>query len=210
MSCLRARVAALSPGALVAIFTLVNLFNYIDRGIVPGAFESLGAWIREDLGVLSTDLQIGLLQSMYIVGYAVASVSFGHLVHFWDPFKLMAVGLAAWCVAVVASGLAPHFWVLVVARVLSGVGEASFQTVVPPFIDDHAPPEKRGLWLAAFFSAIPVGTALGFVWGGAISAAVSWRVAFVLEAFPMVPLVGLMWCGRGARPARARAPASAP
>lgn len=37
------------------------------------------------------------------------------------------------------SGLAPKFGVLVLARVLSGVGEASFQTVVPPYIDDIAP-----------------------------------------------------------------------
>ena len=190
---LRERLSGLTPLTLVSIFTLVNLFNYIDRGIVPGAFESLGTWIRGDLDVLSTDVQIGLLQSMYIVGYAAASVSFGHLVNFYDPFKLMAIGLGVWCVAVILSGLAPHFWVLVVARVLSGVGEASFQTVVPPYIDDNAPPAKRGLWLAAFFSAIPVGTAFGFVWGGSIASSLSWRLAFILQAVPMAPLVFLIW-----------------
>jgi MFS family permease len=44
-----------------------------------------------------------------------------------------------WCFAVLLSGVAPKFGLLVVARVLSGVGEASFQTVVPPYIDDIAP-----------------------------------------------------------------------
>lgn len=63
------------------------------------------------------------------------------------------------------SGLAPYllshnsFYILVASRVLSGVGEASFQTVVPPYIDDNAPPLKRGLWLSIFYMAIPVGTA---------------------------------------------------
>lgn len=99
------------------------------------------------------------LTGSFIGGYSVASISFGHLVHRYPPFKLMCVGLIIWVVAVVLSGLAPNFWVMVAARVLSGVGEASFQTVVPPYIDDNAPNNQRGLWLSAFYLAIPVGTA---------------------------------------------------
>ncbi len=91
------------------------------------------------------------------------------------------------------SGAAPHFWVLILARMLSGVGEASFQTVVPPFIDDNAPSAKRGLWLALFFMAIPVGTAVGYAWGGNIATTLNWRWAFYIEAIPMVPMFALIW-----------------
>jgi predicted MFS family arabinose efflux permease len=130
---------------------------------------------------------------MYIVGYALASPTFGHFVHSYPPFKLMAIGLGVWVVAVLLSGWAPHFWVLVVARIFSGVGEASFQIVVPPYIDDTAPPSKRGLWLSIFYMAIPVGTAFGYAWGGVVATALSWRVAFYLEALPMIPLIFLVW-----------------
>lgn len=51
------------------------------------------------------------------------------------PFSILSV----WCCAVVLSGSAPNLPLLFLARVLSGVGEASFQTVVPPYIDDTAP-----------------------------------------------------------------------
>lgn len=44
-----------------------------------------------------------------------------------------------WCCAVALSGIAPNLPVLFIARILSGVGEASFQTVIPPYIDDTAP-----------------------------------------------------------------------
>jgi hypothetical protein len=40
---------------------------------------------------------------------------------------------------------------------------SALQTVVPPYIDDNAPPAKRGLWLSIFYMAIPVGTAIGCV-----------------------------------------------
>jgi len=139
--------------------------QYVDRGVVPGAFESLGTYIQQDIGRSDTDTFTGALQSAFIGGYSVASISFGHLVHKYPPFRLMSVGLGIWVIAVVLSGLAPYllshnsFWILISARVLSGVGEASFQTVVPPYIDDNAPADKRGLWLSIFYMAIPVGTA---------------------------------------------------
>lgn len=33
------------------------------------------------------------LAGSFIAGYAVASVVFGHLVHYYEPFKLMSIGL---------------------------------------------------------------------------------------------------------------------
>ena len=75
----------------------------------------------------------------FIAGYAVSSLVFGHLVHYYNPFLLMSIGLGLWCCAVVASGMAPDYWVLLAARICSGVGEASFQTTVPPWLDDNAP-----------------------------------------------------------------------
>ena len=197
-------VGQLKGTPLLVIFTFINILNYIDRGIVPGAFESIGGFIRTDLNVSDNGVQMGLLQSMYIVGYAVASLVFGYQTRFRPPFQLMAIGLLIWCVAVVLSGFAPHYWVLVLARMLSGAGEASFQTVVPPWIDDNAPPSRRGLWLSIFFTAIPLGTAIGFAWGGEIATILSWRWAFFLEAIPMIPLVPIVFLVKYSTPATRR------
>ena len=189
----RALLRSATPGFLVAVFSAVNCMNFIDRGCIPGAFESVGAFIRADLHVASTDFYIGVLQSTYIVGFAVSCVAFGHATHFFDSFKLVCLGLAIWVGAMLLSAWAPSYWVLVAARVLSGAGEGSFQTVVPPYIDDHAPPAKRGLWLALFFSGIPVGTALGNVYGGYIGSTLGWRWAFAFLGAAMVPFIVLIW-----------------
>jgi MFS family permease len=182
-----------TPSFMVSVFTLVNILNYVDRGVIPGAYESLGRFIRADLQVTSTDFYVGVLQSMYIVGFAVSCVAFGHASMYFDSFKLMCLGLSIWVGAMFLSAWAPNYWILVAARVLSGAGEGSFQTVVPPFIDDNAPPSKRGLWLALFFCGIPVGTALGNVYGGYVSEALSWRAAFAFIGLFMVPFVVLIW-----------------
>ncbi len=105
----------------------------------------------------------------------------------------MAIGLLIWVTAILLSGVSPHYWTLLISRGLSGVGEASFQCVVPPYIDDTAPPAQRSLWLALFYMAIPVGTALGFVWGGILAPQVGWRNAFLIEVPILLPLALLVY-----------------
>jgi Major Facilitator Superfamily len=92
--------------------------------VIPGAFGPLGTWIQEDRGVSTADAWIGYLQSAFIVGYSIASVTMGHLVHRFPPFKLMSIGLLLWVCAAVMCGFSVNFWMLLVARMLSGVGEA--------------------------------------------------------------------------------------
>ena len=48
---------------------------------------------------------------------------------------------------------------------------------------------SQGLWLGLFFTAIPVGTAVGYGYGAVVSAWLGWEWAFYIEAFAMAPLV---------------------
>ena len=99
-------------------------------------------------------------------------------------------GLIVWISAAVIAGLARttrSYSLLLLARMLSGVGEAGFVTVGGPFIQD-AGGAAMGLWLGIFYAAIPTGTALGYGYGAVIASAWNWSVAFYIEALAMVPL----------------------
>ena len=52
-----------------------------------------------------------------------------------------------------------------VARTLVGIGEASFCSIAPVFIDDYAPERQRGLWLAIYYTFLPLGFAVGYGYG---------------------------------------------
>eukprot|EP01026_Neomeris_dumetosa_P054551 TRINITY_DN49122_c0_g2_i2.p1 TRINITY_DN49122_c0_g2~~TRINITY_DN49122_c0_g2_i2.p1 ORF type:complete len:357 (+),score=41.67 TRINITY_DN49122_c0_g2_i2:3-1073(+) len=78
---------------------------------------------------------------------------------------------------------------LILARMLVGVGEASFVVLAAPFIDDNAPPEQKSLWLGLFNMFIPVGYAIGYIVGGVIGSNLGWRWVFFLEAASMLPFV---------------------
>lgn len=62
--------ASWTPFSLLWVFCLINFWNYVDRGIVPGAFNSIGTFISETTHSSKTDTLIGVVQSAFIVGYA--------------------------------------------------------------------------------------------------------------------------------------------
>jgi MFS transporter, Spinster family, sphingosine-1-phosphate transporter len=75
--------------------------------------------------------------------------------------------------------------------------------MVPPYINDNAAASERGQWLAVFFTAIPVGTALGYTYGSFMAhSAAQWSGAFLIEAVCALPLVLL--CFAIPRQTRAR------
>jgi MFS family permease len=126
---------------------------------------------------------------------------------------LIAVGVALWSLASGASGLAGTFMALLVTRCLVGVGEAAYGPVAPTLIADFFPVASRGWALAWFYMAIPVGSALGYVLGGAVAnsgigawgsqliggPAESWRWSFFLVVPPGLLLAMLCFFMREPR-----------
>jgi MFS transporter, Spinster family, sphingosine-1-phosphate transporter len=170
-----------SPRAILALLTALNLLNYIDRYVLSAVLPL----IQDDLHLSNTIA--GAFGTVFLVGYFTTSPLFGRLADRTDlrggRRMLMAAGVAVWSAATFASGLARGAWSLAGARAVVGVGEASYATVAPTIIDDMAPPEKKGRWLSVFFVAIPIGSALGFVFGGLLGK-IGWREAFWIVGGP--------------------------
>src|SRR5204863_3741297 len=108
-----------------------------------------------------------------------------------------------------------------------GVGEAAYGPSAPTIISDLYSVEKRGRMLSFFYIAIPVGSALGYAFGGGIAGAISkpdagwehwvhnlaarmgdsegWRWPFYLVTLPGLLLAALCLFMRDPRGVRARA-----
>jgi MFS family permease len=87
------------------------------------------------------------------------------------------------------AGLSVNFWMLLIARMFTGVGEAALITLAPPFIIDYAPKSKKALYLAVVYGSMPVGQAIGYVYGNLVSTALGgWQWPFIIEVFLMAPL----------------------
>jgi len=170
----------------LSALTALNGLNYLDRYVAAAALPLI-------LSSLSlSDAEGGLLQSLFIVTYALACPVAGWLGDRRRRLPLIASGVFVWSLATVGSGLAPTYALLLLARAVTGVGEASYGVITPSLLADCYPPERRAQALSVFYAAIPVGSALGYIVGGAIGAAHGWRAAFLVAGAPGATLAFLL------------------
>jgi MFS transporter, Spinster family, sphingosine-1-phosphate transporter len=171
-----------SPTAILGALTGLNALNYLDRYVGAATLPLMLA------SLAISDAAGGLLQSAFILTYAIVCPFIGWAGDRSPRMRLAAAGVFVWSAATVASGLAPTYAVLLLARAVVGVGEASYAVVTPSLLSDCYPPERRARVLGIFYAAIPVGSALGYVVGGLVGEHFGWRAAFFVAGAPGVAL----------------------
>lgn len=170
----------------LAVLTLINLFNYLDRWIVAALAESMK---HSELQL--SDTQLGSLMTGFIIVYMLAAPLFGSLGDRWSRTRLIALGVAIWSVATALAGFARGYGSLFAARAAVGIGEAAYGTISPALLADYFPRERRGRVFAIFFAAIPIGSALGYMVGGVVDHYFGWRWAFFVAGAPGLVLAAL-------------------
>ena len=170
------------------MLTAVNLICYLDRYIIAAAAPR----IQSEFSL--NNAQTGMFMSMFMIGYILTSPIFGYYGDRKSRPTLMAIGVLLWSLATLWSGLANNFFTLLAARAVVGVGEASFATLSPPFIRDSLKDESKiNRVLGFFYTSIPIGAALGYIWGGWMADLGHWRWAFYLGALPGFLLTYSVW-----------------
>ena len=186
MSAAQPKVWLVSTAWGLAILTLINLFNYLDRYVVASLYESL----RHSTLALN-DRQLGSLMTAFLFVYLLAAPVFGALGDRRSRPRLIAFGVAVWSLATALSGFVGSYVALLAARASVGIGEAAYATIAPSLLSDYFPADRRGRVMAIFFCAIPIGSALGYVIGGLVDAHFGWRMAFFVAGVPGLARAGL-------------------
>jgi len=170
------------PRKALALLLVINLFCYLDRYILASIIPALKAEFLS--GDPNANGKAGLLGTAFLVSYMLTAPVFGWLADRFSRWLIIGLSVALWSLASGASGLAGSFLVLLGTRIFLGIGEAGYGPAAPTIISDLYPLEKRGQVLAWFFMAIPVGSAIGYAFGGFVNAHLGWRWAFYLVAPP--------------------------
>jgi predicted MFS family arabinose efflux permease len=168
---------------VLSVLILAYTFNFLDRqilGILAGS-------IKKDLGL--TDSQLGLMGGLaFALFYTGLGVPIAALADRWSRTWIMTGALTLWSGFTAACGLAGGFWQLFLCRMGVGVGEAGGVAPAYSLISDYFPKEQRARALAAYSFGIPIGSALGILFGGLIAATIDWRAAFVVVGLAGVVL----------------------
>jgi len=185
-----ARPGMARPGmartALIALLLLtgLNLLNYLDRYILPGAQPLIQAEFH------ASDQQMGALTTALFVTYMLTAPFTGWMGDRFRRKPLIVAGAVLWSLATLATYWVHDYWSLYVRHALVGVGEATFGIFAPAVLSDFFPARERNRILSIFYLTIPVGAALGYLVGGQLGERFGWRTPFFVCAIPGLLIAG--------------------
>jgi MFS family permease len=159
---------------VLATLIVVYVLNFLCRQL-PGI---LAKPIQDSLHL--SDGQLGRVGGLYFaLFYCTISIPVGWLADKTSRSRVLTLACAVWSAATMACGLVGSYLQFAFAYMTVGFGEAGG---VPPsysIISDYFPPGRRGTALGLYNIGPPLGAALGIAFGASITAAFSWRYAFM-------------------------------
>jgi MFS family permease len=180
-------VKARTAGLALFLLTCLNLFNFIDRYVLPG----VQPLIQHEFHI--NDAQTGLLTSAFFFTYMWIAPATGWLGDRFPRKPLIIAGALIWSAATLLTGMVHSYETLLIRHAAVGVGEATFSIFAPAVLADFYPEEDRNRVLSIFYVTIPVGGALGYLLGGVLGQHYGWRMPFYIAAAPGVLIALLFW-----------------
>lgn len=181
---------AVNPGYrayVLGMLMVVYTFNFIDRQILA----ILAPYIKAELGF--TDSQMGLLGGpAFAVVYSTLALPIAWLADRKSRTMIVATSLGVWSAFTALCGFAGGFWSLFLFRMGVGVGEAGGVAPSYSLVSDYFPKSQRARALAVYSFGVPIGTALGYLFGGILAALIDWRMAFIVVGLAGVLLAPLL------------------
>lgn len=170
-------------GVLLAVYT----FNFIDRV----GLAILATPIKLELHL--TDTELGLLGgTAFSLFYTALGIPVGWLADRVNRVWIMTAALALWSAFTAVCGLTHSFAALFAARLAVGVGEAGGVAPAYSLIADYFPRQSRARAIGFYSIGVPLGSSLGFFFGGYIATGFGWRAAFVVLGLAGLALAPLL------------------
>ena len=171
----------------------------VDSTIVNVAIPS----IVDDLGITSTQVQ--WVQEAYTLVFASLLLVFGSLADRFGRRRMLLIGVVIFTLASVLAALAPTGDLLILARLVQGVGGAMVLPTTLSLINATFRGRERGIAFAVWGSTIGGMVAVGPLLGGWLTTAFSWRWAFGINVpLGIIIIIGVLLTVDESREARLR------
>jgi sugar porter (SP) family MFS transporter len=182
------------------------LFGY-DTGVIGGALPL----IAHDFDWNSPFLR-GVITSSLLLGAAAGALAAGRLTDRLGRRRLILITSVVFLVGILGAALAPDAVVLVVFRVVIGLGVGSASVVVPLYIGEVAPPSARGALVSLNQLSVTIGILVSQLIAYFLTSSGQWRWMIAIALVPAALLgVGMLahpespaWLVRGGQEDQAR------
>ena len=164
------------------LLTVSFVINYVDRGNISVA----GPLVKADFHL--SESQLGILFSAFFCSYTAMQFIIGWLVDCFDANWILASGFLLWSAATAATGIVRGFVLLLLMRLVLGIGEAVALPCGSKILAEHLPEHYRGFASGCVMSGLKWVNVIGTLGAGLLMADFGWRRVFVVTG-----IISLLW-----------------
>jgi DHA2 family multidrug resistance protein len=166
---------AANPWMIAASVMLATFMVVLDSSVANVALPHIAGNLSA-----STDESTWVLTS-YLVSNAIMLPAAGWISRRIGRKRLLIVSILIFTAASLLCGMAMNMPMLIVARVLQGIGGGGMQPLAQSILLESFPPSKQGTAMAVFGVGIVVAPVIGPTLGGWITDSYSWRWIFYVN-----------------------------
>ncbi|KAI9790591.1 MAG: hypothetical protein M1835_000881 [Candelina submexicana] len=131
------------------------------------------------------------LASAYLIANAALQPLSGRLTDIYSRRTGLVFSNIFFCAGNLICGLARREWVIILGRVIAGMGGGGLTAISTFVASDLVPLRRRGLWQGFGNVSYGIGSGLGGIFGGWINDIWGWRIAFLIQV-PLVVVSGIL------------------
>jgi len=168
--------------AALALLVVSVFINYVDRGSLSIAAPLL----KNELGISAS--RLGILLSAFFWTYTGMLFICGWFVDRFDVNRVLALGFLVWSLATAATGVVRGFAMLLIVRMILGMGESVAFPCYSKILAQHLSEHYRGFANGAIIAGMKLGPAAGTLGAGLLMTKLGWRPVFL-----GIGLISLLW-----------------
>ena len=168
-------VPDINPWAVALTVMLATFMEVLDTSVanvaLPHIAGSLSATIDESTWVLTS----------YLVSNAIVLPLAGWFSTLFGRKRFYMACVAVFTISSLLCGLATSLWMLILFRVLQGVGGGAMQPISQAILVESFPKRKQGMAMAVYGMGVVLAPIIGPTLGGWITDDYSWRWIFLIN-----------------------------
>lgn len=168
--------------SIVSLLFSGGAISYLDRAALSVAAPLIATALNLE------PTQLGIVFSVFFLGYAPMSFIGGSAADRHGPWKVMLVAMTIWSIACGATAAATSLGALIVIRLIFGMGEGPFCATAVKMVARRFEPDRQASAIGLAYAGQPLGAALAGPVVGLVATAWGWRASFVVIA-----CFGLVW-----------------
>ena len=164
-----------NPWLIAISVMLATVMEVLDTSVANVALPHIAGNLSA-----TTDEATWVLTS-YLISNAIILPATSWITKFVGRKRFLIISIGVFTAASALCGAAPNLTILIIARILQGIGGGALQPIAQAVLLESFPPAKRGAAMAVYGMGVVVAPIIGPTLGGWITDNYSWRWIFYIN-----------------------------